>query len=140
MWLNMRNSTSIQPGIFSLSCTSCHFLFNIPSPICLLKNTAASSFLLSSMPLPSAAKSTLLQQHSCLALIPLPNIIVLLLFFYPETSVISLSYFTFSCGFVVVDCVRWKSFPVLLFIVSMLWSSCCLHHPALSALCQHLKN
>lgn len=140
MWLNMRNSTTIQHSIFTLSFTSCHFLFNILCPICLLKNTASSSFLLSSMLLHSAARLTPLQQHSCLALIPLPNIPVVLCFFYPEASVNSPSYFTFLCGFVVVDCVRWKSFPVLLFMIPVLWTACCLHHPTLSALSPHLKN
>lgn len=58
MWLSTKNSTSIQTSIFSLRCTSCHFLFNISSPIHLLKSTASNFFLLSSTLFPSTVKSS----------------------------------------------------------------------------------
>lgn len=131
MWLSMKNSTSIQTSIFSLRCTSCHFLFNISSPVCLLKSTASNSFLLSSTFFPSAAESAsyLAALLSCFgsfttnpcspALLPTRSPI------HPH------SYFTFSYGFMVIDCVGWKSCPALLLMIPVLWSSCSLHQPAL---------
>lgn len=52
----------------SLSCTSYHFLFNISSPICLLKITTSNSFLLLSTLFPSAANQLPIQQHSFVSL------------------------------------------------------------------------
>lgn len=117
------------------------------------KSTDSNSFLLSSTFFPSVAKSTsYLAPLFCLALVPLPQILVLLPFFYhkllfschssttnPCSPALSLTrnsiqpygYFTFSYGFIVVDCVGWKSSPVLLLMIPVLWSSCCLHQPAL---------
>lgn len=64
MCLSMRNPTSIQPGIF-LSCTSCHLLFNIPRPICLLENTASSNFLLHAAVFCCLVISSLAKLSSC---------------------------------------------------------------------------